>query len=378
MNRQRKFLMRRPPPGFGRFRTVSDDKEHHIQDADKGKNANYEVSLQILQQVREGAAHIRRSDYDGLSDLQYKVNSHKVRQHQADSNSAYGFQMAHHLKVKQQLLELIPIPGTGAERIETAASRLGIPWGRCHFQQDDIEDEEDRGDDDEGRCLATPDFVNLDLTTEYGGGGSNDGNRKLWQVPPHLWNINMLAGKHTFAVVRNPYDLIIARYLKETNTTPTALSGKGGGQSDSVSQKNHREEELNEFVESNLCRRNDLVSTKEDRMWGFPQYDFIFFNGTQRVTHILKYESLASELPRLMTKYDFPLDIPGFEATADDGAGPQGLSVQNLTNRSIALIQLHCARDFQEFGYPKVLSETVEYVPIMEEGRGSDCVPSNP
>ncbi|KAL3936564.1 MAG: hypothetical protein SGBAC_008149 [Bacillariaceae sp.] len=379
VNRQRKFLMRRPPPGFGRFRTVSDDKEHHIQDANKGKNANYEVSLQILQQVREGAAHIRRSDYDGLSDLQYKVYSHKVRQHQADSNSVYGFQMAHHLKVKQQLLELIPIPGTGAERIETAASRLGIPWGRCHFQQDDNDDdeEEDRVDDDEGRCLASPDFDNLGLTTEYGGGGSHDGNRKLWQLPTHLWNINMFAGKHTFAVVRNPYDLIIARYLKETKTSSTtALSGKGGGQSDSVSQKNHREEKLNEFVESNLCRRNDLVSTKEDLMLEFPQYDFIFLNGTQRVKHVLKYESLASELPRLMTKYDLPLDMPSFEAAADDGSGPQGLSVQNLTNRSIALIQLHCARDFQEFGYPKVVSETDEYVPL--EGRGSDCVPSHP
>jgi len=392
VNRQRKFLMRRPPPGFGRFRTVSDDKKHHIQDADKGKNANYQVSLQILQQVREGASQIRRSDYDGLSDLQYKVHSHKIRQTDSSTSSGnknkeyYGFQMAHYLKVKQQLLELISIPGTGAEQIEKAASRLGIPWGRCHFQQDDEEDfsfgggganrNVRRDDDDEatgGHCLATPDFANLGLTTTQQQ--PDDGNIKLWHVPPHLWNINMFEGKHTFAVVRNPYDLVIARYLETTNTT---LNGKGGdGKSDSTSPKKNHEGELNEFVESNLCRsnnkNNEPLSTEEEVMW-YPQYDYVFCNGTQRANHILKYESLASELPSLLTKYDLPLDVPKFETHADGAAGPQALSLQSLTNRSIALIQFHYARDFEEFGYPKALSETDKYVPME---RISYCVPTS-
>ncbi|CAJ1964048.1 unnamed protein product [Cylindrotheca closterium] len=377
VNRQRKFLMRRPPPGFGRFRTVSDDREHHIQDTDKGKNANYQVSLQILQQVRDGIAQIQRSDYDGLSDLQYKVNSHKVRRPTSSPSSGYGFQMAHHLKVKQQLLELIPIPGTGAEQIEKAASSLGIPWGRCHFQQDDDEDDFDfsgnhntRDDEvEKGHCSNIPDFANLGLTTHHRG-GSHDGNQQLWHLPSYLWDINMFEGKHTFTIVRNPFDLVIMRYLELIDPP---LNGKGAGNIDSSTSPNHHEKELNEFVESNLCRGNEPFSTKAEPMWWFPQYDFVHFNRTQRVNHILKYESLASEFPNLMTKYDLPLDLPNFETRAE-GAGPQALSLQNLTNRSIALIQLHHARDFQEFGYPKALSETDKHAVKMDEQGRSYCV----
>ena len=348
-----KSLMRRPPPGFGLFRTVSDAKKHHIQDSDKGKSANYQVSLQILEQVRDGASRVHRSDYDGLSDLQYKVNSHKVRH--SSSSPTFGFQQAHHLKVKQQLLELVPIPGTGTEWMETAASRLGIPWGRCHFQHDDDQVDADfdyfsknndreatrlhdkRDNISKGHCLANPDFAKLGLTTTRNG----DGATKLWLVPPHLWNINLLLGKHTFAVVRNPFDLVIARYLDQTTTVSTGGNAPSG-------------DKLNEFVTSKLCNSSDPFKTEEELIWGLSQYEYVYVNGTQRVNHVLKYENLASELPPLLEQYDLPLELPSFD---NGGEGVLSLSVNNLTNRSIALIQRHHANDFSVFGYSKLLQD---------------------
>jgi hypothetical protein len=313
VNRGRKRLIRRPPKGYGRFRSISESNEHHIQDRDKGNNENYIVSKKILERFK---GLPERSDFDGLSDLQYKVTHHQVNDKQQ------GFAATHHIKVKQQLLEFVHIPDTGGKLVEQAAAKVGIPWGACHFRRpNNAKDEMD--------CPEPADFQHIGLNSQYG--------EDLWLIPPHLWNINMFQGKHTFTVVRNPFALMISKYHDNERTEHRRL--------------NHGQLALNEFIHSALCQETESKPK-------YLQHEYVYYNGKQRIPHVLKFENLKREFPQLMKQYDLPVEL---DPPADDITSfPGRLAIQNLTEQTISLVQLYFAEDFRRFSYPLVLLEEDE------------------
>eukprot|EP00980_Cylindrotheca_fusiformis_P022448 scaffold9308_cov115-Cylindrotheca_fusiformis.AAC.11 len=301
----RKRLIRRPPTGYGRFRVISEAKEHHIQDRDKGNNENYNVSKKILQRFREVP---QRSSFDGLSDLQYKVTYHHV------VGKKQGFEVIHHVKAKQQLLEFIPIPNSGGNAlIAQAGAKIGIPWGICHFREPSAVDDMD--------CPQPYDFQNIGLNSEHG--------EDLWRIPPHLWNINMFLGKDTFTVVRNPFDLMVAIFqdIEESRNASRA----------------HSTTALNKFVHTTLCQRTENAPK-------FLQHEYVPYNGTQRGNHVLRFENLTSDYSQLMRQYGLPADLD--QKAYYNTTSTSRLTIRNLTERSKKLIQLYFDEDFRRFKYP--------------------------
>jgi hypothetical protein len=296
---QRESLIFRPPKGMGRFREIGRAGGiNHIQDQSK---ANYLHNLKLLNLTRDFP---RRSEVDGLSDLQYMITSHRIIRRKS------GFAQTRYIKAKQQLLELVDIPDTRSDfAIEKAAAVIGIPWGICHLSTEI----------DDLNCPAPPNFRNAGL--EYHHGNSP---RKH---PPHLWNINMFQGRHTFAVIRNPFTRLISSFENGKNDPS--------------------EKQLNKFVHFTLCQKKGTMDNAPIQQ---QQHYYTDYNHTRQVMHILRYETLTSEFLELMGHYDLPIQI-----TATSDSSETLLGIQNLTVHSIELIQKYFTEDFRLFNYSSIL-----------------------
>lgn len=328
VNRERKRLIRRPPIGYGRFYSLSESKEHHTQDHDKAKNENYNVSQKILGRFKEVP---ERSNSDGLSDLQYKITQHQLVEEKQ------GFTNIHHVKVKQQLLEFVPIPNTpGNKLIEQAAARIGIPWGSCHFEQ------RENYDRDEMDCPSPFDFANIGLYSDYGD--------ELWLIPPHLWSINMFQGKHTFTIVRNPFDLMISKFYDLVHTEEEGVQ--------------YSEHALNEFLQRELCQATASAETR------YLQHDYVFYAGIQNMPAILKLQDLNWAFADLMRHYELPIEVDP-EAVYTLTTFPDRMDIQNLTMLSKQLVQAYFKEDFRRFNYSLAIVDRPD--DKMPKGTATIC-----
>lgn len=163
-------------------------------------------------------------------------------------------------------------------------------------------------------------------------------------IPPRYWiGLRNLGNIHLFATVRNPYDRAISEYYQHF---------KSGFHRPPENISVNDPSFLNHFIQAHYRRgAGDLF---------IPQYEYIFGpRGSRIVDHVLHFESLHDEFPKLMECYAMNLTLPNERVNKrQDGAA---LTVANLTAESIALINEVERISFEVFGYEMILVNSTLY-----------------
>jgi Sulfotransferase family len=195
-------------------------------------------------------------------------------------------------------LKLIHITKTAGTSIEDIGKKHGINWGRY-----DTEYKTPRG-------IKYHDyFTNVDKNIQ---------NKYDW-----------------FMVVRNPYDRILSEYYCK-------YGGIG-----LRTNKNTSVIEMNRYI------INKIDSMKQ-RKYGdhySPQHLYL---DTSKNIHILKFENLEKEFNELMKKYNLNITL-----NMKSNESIKQYSVKDFSNTLIKLINEVYAKDFELFGYDKIIPNVV-------------------
>ena len=78
-----------------------------------------------------------------------------------------------------------------------------------------------------------------------------------------------------------------------------------------------------------------------------PLHKFVYYEGKQIITHVLKMENLSEEFQDLMQRYQLPVKLEHHNSRK----GGTYLGVDNLTKDAITKIDEWAGLDFEYFGY---------------------------
>lgn len=279
-------------------------------------------------------------------------NSHSIDNHTQQDTSTKK------KRKNRPFLELVHIPKTGGTTLEKLAARHGITWGMCHYVPDQ----------------GCPGNVTYHFY-HYRQGTPLPKERwaPFWHVPPRYYR-RMASTTNTttvslfpnpypldiplFAVVRNPYERLLSEWYFSTITN----------QRQSPRYSNNASK-LNAFVHQLLgnYKRGHVPSgtvgemTNVNPYWlrdahFIPQSHYCFdVDGTTPVVqHILKFESLQPDFNQLMRDYGMNDIILGDEHNNAVDIKKE-LSIWNLTDDSVRLLNEVYHDDFVAFGYEKLL-----------------------
>jgi hypothetical protein len=229
---------------------------------------------------------------------------------------------------RSKRLEFVHITKTGGSAIEMGAARSGYLWGACHYKKYP-----------HLGCKRNPDW-DFPLSLELPQHLKHKKHGEPWHTPPH-WLIPNPQPKHqvvNFAVVRNPYQ----RVLSEFYCSAFGYNGTISTQS------------LNEWI---MEKVND-----NSQYYGhlLPQHYYIFHHqtGARVVDHVLRYEFLDEDFQRLMKSYLIRIRLPKksksrfvkfFEHSTSR------LTVADLTDEALQVINTYYEQDFDIFGYGMIL-----------------------
>lgn len=217
-------------------------------------------------------------------------------------------------------LEFVHITKTGGSAIEKAAASAGLLWGACHYVSSP-------------RLGCTdPDIARFDRNeflplTRYQ-------TKEPYHVPLQYHVTNPFRHAATFTVVRNPYDRYVSEYYCE-------WAGYRGPDRDNP-------EKMNVFIQHQLRTR-----VPEDKTVHFlPQNQYVYHEGKRYVDHILHYETLSEEFPKLMEYYNLNNIVLPNRDNANNSY--RKLTVKDLYRSTIDLINMKAREDFVLFGYEMI------------------------
>ena len=153
--------------------------------------------------------------------------------------------------------------------------------------------------------------------------------------PPGWFSSEVLARYKkykSFAVARNPYHRAMSQYFMRARCNYEQLTARG----------------MNAYLQEH-CKPGNL---REDGHF-IPQYHYCYqSNGEQVVDHILKFENLSVEFANLMREWGLGLKLNRRDGVARHSCK---LTVKDLDKRTIDLINSTYSKDFEAFGYEKVI-----------------------
>lgn len=354
-------LPRRPRRENGAFRAISQSEEHHTQNKKhQSKGAIY--SLLSLMYQNSG-----RWKHDGLNDAYYTVTKRTVHR-----NSTAGFKEVHHVwsipekswstgdsgdNTQQPILELVPIPYTGANDVlTTTAARAGIVWGACHYL--------DPSQSAQAQTLECPKKGSGDFIRSARFDATYQQAQEPWHLPPMafadaLYGKNPLEGTHRFTVVRNPYQRALGLY-------------RGWNEPFHQDREITDPERLKKIRQVEATRLNSFLQSifrngQTDLL--LPQTYYILVEGAQYTQHVLRYEHLIEDLGAVTQQYEHlanALDWNSLDArmqqqanTANSNATEsRQLGVEDLTDETIAVLNRWFKEDFNRLEYePKAVND---------------------
>ena len=228
---------------------------------------------------------------------------------------------------KKLPLEFVDIPKTGGSSVEfTAAREAQIAWGVCKF------------DHSIPLCYG--------LTSQPVDGKAWKCKHKTtpWHCPPSQFqmDMNLYEGSDTFAVVSSPYDRIVRQYYW-ANTQESRLPPE------QLNDPNY----MNDWIQKHLttyARRGDCLGGH-----CIPMHIYTHLDGDQVVTHILHYETLATDFEQLMKQYNLPLEqLDNHDLVVDGQLGSNALNAE-----TVKIVNEWAGPDFDLFGYEMVNPENV-------------------
>lgn len=142
---------------------------------------------------------------------------------------------------------------------------------------------------------------------------------------PYFYKTNkrLLQNKVSFMVIRNPYTKMISNYKF----------------------LNHDKNEINEFIKKNIENLNKNIK-KKNMYYFVPQHEFLMNN-----TEVLKFENLNEDFKNFCLKYDLKkMVLPKINISNNK----YKITIKDLNNESINLINEFYSKDFELFNYKKI------------------------
>jgi len=223
---------------------------------------------------------------------------------------------------RRRRLEFVHITKTGGSAVEKAAASAGVRWGACHY-----------------KSLPKLGCTDPDVP-RFDGRSTMTRYRDItepWHVPLQFHNViddnDPFFNAATFTIVRNPYDRVLSEYH-----CPYGGDGKGPDW--------ENPDKMNAFLRHRIER---AVHTEKSAHY-LPQHYYIYHEGKRYVDHILHYETLSEEFPKLMAYYDLnDIILPAREG--ETSSRRKKLTVKDLDRSTIDLINETSRQDFLLFGY---------------------------
>ena len=177
-----------------------------------------------------------------------------------------------------------------------------------------------------------------------------------WHDPISTFPSELRESYDWFTVVRNPYERILSEYH-----CPWVK----------IYDPSHTVADFNRIVCDHIVQRLTYCTASYFQLWrNFRRGHFLEqwrYLDPSVTVHVLKKESLATEFPALMKKYGLPVTL---NVTINKGL-PKKFGIDDFTMDTIHLINEVYAKDFELFGYSKLLTEVPapKRIPVKYHNR---------
>lgn len=182
---------------------------------------------------------------------------------------------------------------------------------------------------------------------------------KHWTVEEHVkhWKFKNLDSITTFTIVRNPYERMLKLFLFKLQ------NGELLPRSHEPGYKEHLEKRRGKHIIDAILKNWDynmyeqfLLKTRDVNRMGSRTFwsarKHCTYKGQLKLDHIIKYENLDTDLPRVFEKLNLPIpdSIPVTNSTIEINSN-EIKNYYSATSRLIVEDNFH--DDFEPFGYKK-------------------------